>query len=63
MMKRISVRTRSREELRDITGGVLAAVRASAVRAGVVHLWSRVCLAEWGGPRTREIGAIVVASE
>lgn len=133
MMKRISVHTRSREELRDITGDVREAVRASAVRAGVVHLWSlhttcaltvnegadpdvardlvdfmrgtvpregdyrhaegnsdshiktslfgpgltllvddgdivlgtwqRVFLAEWDGPRTREIGAIVVASE
>lgn len=132
-MRRISVRTHSREEMRDITSDVREAVRASAVRSGVVHLWSLhttcgltvnegadpdvardivafmrgvvpsdgdyhhaegnsdshiktslfgpgltlliddgdlvlgtwqcVFLAEWDGPRTREIGAIVVASE
>lgn len=133
MMRRISVRTRSREEMRDITEEIREAVRASAVRSGVVHLWSmhttcaltvnegadpdvardlvnfmrgtvprdgdylhtegnsdshiktslfgpgltllvddgdivlgtwqRVFLAEWDGPRTRQIGAIVAAAE
>lgn len=132
-MRRLSIRTGSREEMRDITAEVREAVRASAVRTGVVHLWSvhttcgltvnegadpdvardivafmrgavpregdyhhaegnsdshiktslfgpgltlliddgdlvlgtwqRVFLAEWDGPRTRDIGAIVVASE
>lgn len=40
MSRRISVRTRAREELRDITADIRAAVRDSGVRNGVAHLWS-----------------------
>jgi secondary thiamine-phosphate synthase enzyme len=39
-MTRLRVRTREREELRDITARVRDTVRASGVRHGVVHLWS-----------------------
>jgi secondary thiamine-phosphate synthase enzyme len=39
-MTRLRVRTREREELRDITAQVADAVQASGVRQGVVHLWS-----------------------
>jgi secondary thiamine-phosphate synthase enzyme len=39
-MVRLKIRTGSREELRDITGQVRAAVRDRAVRHGIVHLWS-----------------------
>lgn len=132
-MRRISVRTHTREEMRDITGNVREVVRDSGVSSGMLHLWvlhttcaltvnegadpdvardlvefmrgavprdggyrhvegnadahiktslfgpgltllvddgdlvlgtwQRVFLAEWDGPRTRQIGAIIVASE
>ena len=39
-MNRIPVRTRTREELVDITDAVRDAVRASGIAAGTVHLWS-----------------------
>jgi secondary thiamine-phosphate synthase enzyme len=37
---RFPIRTRAREELLDITATVRDAVRASGVRAGLIHLWS-----------------------
>jgi secondary thiamine-phosphate synthase enzyme len=40
MSQRIRVRTRAREELRDITGEVRAAVRESGAARAVLHLWS-----------------------
>lgn len=40
MAERIRVRTRTREELVDITGEVRRVVRASGVADGMVHLWS-----------------------
>lgn len=40
MAGRIEVRTRSREDLVDITDEVRGAVRAQAVHDGFVHLWS-----------------------
>lgn len=39
-MTRITVRTRTREELRDITDAVSRFVHASEIRSGVLHLWS-----------------------
>ena len=39
-MNRIPVRTRTREELVDITDAVRDAVRASSIAAGTIHLWS-----------------------
>ena len=39
-MNRIPVRTRSREELVDITHPVRELVRRSGIAAGIVHLWS-----------------------
>lgn len=39
-MKTITVKTTEREELRNITDAVRAAVRESGVREGVIHLWS-----------------------
>jgi secondary thiamine-phosphate synthase enzyme len=39
-VNRIPVRSRTREELIDITEHVRGIVRASSVRSGVVHLWS-----------------------
>lgn len=37
---RLNVRTRTREELLDITGEVQRAVQELGLRNGVVHLWS-----------------------
>jgi secondary thiamine-phosphate synthase enzyme len=39
-MVRLRIRTRSREELRDMTAEVRDAIRESGVRHGVIHLWS-----------------------
>jgi secondary thiamine-phosphate synthase enzyme len=39
-VNRISVRSRTREELIDITEHVRGIVRASSARSGIVHLWS-----------------------
>jgi secondary thiamine-phosphate synthase enzyme len=39
-MNRISVRSRTREELIDITNEVRRIVRSSSTRSGTVHLWS-----------------------
>lgn len=39
-METVTVRTSQREELVDITGEVMRAVRESGVQEGVAHLWS-----------------------
>jgi secondary thiamine-phosphate synthase enzyme len=40
MPERLRIRSSSREELIDITDEVAAAVAASGVQEGVLHLWS-----------------------
>ena len=40
MAQRIRVRTKAREELRDITAEISETIGASGVKNGVAHLWS-----------------------
>jgi secondary thiamine-phosphate synthase enzyme len=40
MAERIRIKTRSREELKDITNEVRALIGKSGVKNGVAHLWS-----------------------
>lgn len=40
MAQRIKIRTKTREELRDITAEISELIGASGVKNGVAHLWS-----------------------